>query len=327
MSSSLIAKTHNKKKKSAWRNKLVSSKISALKKVTKSLIKINKLTHEDYMKRFSLAAEKHNFSSVDLGSSRKVFYLGNGAIRLALISGIHGEERAGPISLLKFLERTKAGKLIPSNVSLLISPLLGFDAWDKQSRENEEINLNEAWSKKAAPDYIHQLKIELENFKPDLFFDFHEDSTIEDEEPYLFRRKANKNIIFELQDALDVCRKKGIWRKSVEYPGSSESFAHSIGCPETTTVETPQTQPLRNRVGFDLAILDWVMKKCAAQETKYKSLHAFWYSNESEDSENTQMNITKIRYNTRKTTEEQAIDRIINIMQKKGIEDYSIFEY
>ncbi len=46
------------------------------------------------------------------------------------------------------------------------------------------------------------------------------------------------------------------------------------------------------------AILDWVMKKCAAQELKYKSLQALWYSNESEDSDNTQLNITKIRYNT-----------------------------
>jgi hypothetical protein len=319
--------TLKKKKKSAWKNKLVSSKILALKRVSKTLSNINKFSHENYMKRFIVAAEKHNFSCVELGSNRKVFYLGSGAMHLAIISGIHGEERAGPIALLKFLERTKVGSLIPNNISLLISPLLGFDAWDKKSRENEKLNLNESWSKKAAPDYIHKLKIELENFKPDLFFDFHEDSTIEDEEPYLFRRKSNKNIIFELQNAMDICRKKGIWRKSVEYPGSSESFAHSIGCPETTTVETPQTQPLRNRVGFNLAVLDWIMKKFETQEIRYKSLHTFWYSEPNLKSKDTQINITKTRYNTRKTTEEQAINRIENIMKKKGIEDYSIFEY
>jgi len=316
----------SKKKKSAWKNKLVIDKISSLRS-SKTLLKINKYTHQKYIKRFDIAAEKHKFSTKDLGLGRKAYFLGNGVVHLAIISGIHGEERAGPIALLKMLEKTRKGKLIPNNISLVIVPLIAFDAWNKQNRENGGINLNESWTKKFAPDYIHNLKNELTSFKPDIFLDFHEDSTIEDKEPYLFRRRGNKNIIFELQNAIDVCRKKGIWRKCIEHPGSSESFAHSIGCPETTTIETPQTEPLRSRVGFDLAILDWLFRKCGGQENKYKSLHAFWYTDKSDGDNQLEMNFLKIRYNTRKTNEEQAILRMADRMRIKNVENYTIFDF
>jgi hypothetical protein len=315
-----------KKRKSSWNNELVVSRIAVLKRQSKSLSKIDKLSYQDYMERFSIAAEKHNFTFIDLGSSRKAFVLGTGSIHLAMISGIHGEERAGPIALLKFLERTKKGRLIPDNISLFISPILGSEGWDKRDRINDNVNLNDVWSWKSAPNYIHNVKEELKNFKPDLFFDFHEDTSIEDNEPYLWRKRSNRDFIFELQKAVGVCRRKGNWRYIKDFNGCSENFIHSIGCRETTTIETPQSASLRSRVGFNLAVLKYTLDACNKQQNKYKNLYTIWFSSITNDGEKNQINFLQTKYNIRKTKEITAMKKIVNKMKKKNVENYSIYE-
>lgn len=156
-------KTTNKKKKvgfgktgktkirvstsrSAWRSLLVAREIKKLRNLTTKFPTIDNLEASEYMERFEIAAKKHRFKKTKMSEGRAVFHLGNGPIRIAIISGIHGEERAGPIALLSWLEMTRKDYLIPEHISLMICPLVGHDAWNNRAREeNGTVNLNEVW--------------------------------------------------------------------------------------------------------------------------------------------------------------------------------------
>lgn len=245
---------------SAWRSFLVAKEIRKLRNLTTKFRTIDRLEATEYMERFDAAAKKHRFKKTKLSEGRAVYRLGNGSIRIAIISGIHGEERAGPIALLSWLEMTRKEYLIPEHVSLMICPLVGHDAWNNREREeNGTINLNEVWARKQMlPSYISELKVQLQSYKPSIFVDIHEDSTIEDNEPYLFRERRVNGIIKKLQKALGVSPLKGLW-KNPEYRGTSETFVFRNGCLETTTIETPQTKVLKSRVGFNLAALKWIV--------------------------------------------------------------------
>lgn len=254
---------HTKPRKSAWQKPLISQEVSALCGSSRKLNIINNLPADKYMERFAKAAKRHGFKAQFLASGRIIYYLGKGPQKISLMSGIHGEERAGPIALLTWLETARKGKLIDKKkISLMICPLVGHDAWNKRFRlENGKINLNSVWARDRAPRYVHEIKRAIENFEPTIFVDFHEDSTITDKEPYIWRNQAAKGIILNLQHAFGCPPKKGLW-KSPQFKGTTETFVYiSTGCLETTTIETPQTKLLRSRVGFDLAVLKWIVKQ------------------------------------------------------------------
>lgn len=253
-------KARSKKNKSAWLVPVVAETIASLQPITKKLSGINKLDAESYMERFSIAAKRHGFRAKSIGDGRFVYTLGKGPRKISMISGIHGEERSGPVVLLSWLESTKRRKLIPKDVSLMICPLVGHDAWNNNFRfENGKTNLNSVWAKEKAPKYIHDLKRQLRLFKPGVFVDFHEDVTIKDKEPYIFRNGNLSGLVKNLQVYLGVSSKKGLWYPP-QYKGTSETFVFENGCLETTTVETPQTMPLRHRVGFNLTLIKWLLE-------------------------------------------------------------------
>lgn len=253
---------------SAWKSEIVVQEVRKMRNRTSKLKTIDNLPASEYMLRFDQAAKKHRFRVKRLSDGRSVYQLGKGPVKISIISGIHGEERAGPVSLLAWLELTKKGYLIPEHVTLLVCPLVGHEAWNNRRRhESGKTNLNSVWARERAPKYIHELKKELRRFKSQVFLDIHEDSTIRDNEPYIFRHQMIRGKILELQGALGVSPRKGLW-KSPKYRGTSETFVYDTGCFETSTLETPQTKSLRSRVGFDLAAIKWVLENTSEDETK-----------------------------------------------------------
>ena len=256
------------KSKSAWKKKIVAKEVALLKPMVGKLHRINNLPAETYMNRFVAAAKKHGFKKRSLSFGRALFYLGTGPKKVLITSGIHGEERAGPIALLHYLENTPKGQLIAANSTLMVCPLIGHDAWNnKKRKENNKTNLNSVWYHKhdkdpktlRIPRYIQEMKRAIIKFKPEFFLDFHEDTTIKDKEPYCFRMNTNRGMVYNLQGVFGLSRKKGVW----SYPdwiGTTETFVAQTGRLETTTIETPQSKHLKFRVGFDLGVLKWLKK-------------------------------------------------------------------
>jgi len=265
--------------KSAWRKRIVTTEVAKLEGFLPKLYKINNLSAESFMKRFDKAAKVHGFRAKRMRFGRSVYFLGKGPQKVLFNAGIHGEERAGPIALLTWLENTPKGALISKDFSLMISPLVGHDAWNnKQRKENNKINLNSVWisknetksrfkfAKVRPPKYVTDIRKEIIKFNPTFFLDFHEDTTIKDNEPYLFRNQKNRGAIYNLQEAVGVSRKKGVWQLEDANKTTAETFVYELGCEQTSTVETPQTKPLKFRVAFDLAIIGWTFKNLVKQE-------------------------------------------------------------
>lgn len=256
-----------RRRASAWKSEIVVQEVRKMRNRTSKLKTIDNLPASEYMLRFDQAAKKHRFRVKRLSDGRSVYQLGKGPVKISVISGIHGEERSGPVALLAWLELTKKGYLIPGHVTLLVCPLVGHEAWNHRRRhEKGKMNLNSVWARQSPPKYIHELKKELRRFKSKVFLDIHEDSTIRDNEPYIFRHQMVRGKILDLQGALGVSPRKGLW-KSPKYRGTSETFVYDTGCFETSTLETPQTKSLRSRVGFDLAAIKWVLENTSEDET------------------------------------------------------------
>lgn len=203
---------------------------------------VDALDFRAFTARLGRAAAKHGL---------RMHGLSNGAIiltthestsgpKVALLSGLHGEERAGPIALLTWLERTRT---LPKDVRLWICPLLSRRTWDSRERAPGGTNLNRVWNDDAAPPIVADAMASLRAFKPDVFLDLHEEQTITD---------GRAAVHCEVPAGWSAHFAAMLGAKATAAPRkhSSESFVRSIGCKRTGTVETAQTEPLATRVNF-----------------------------------------------------------------------------
>jgi|GEM_PF-1279349 len=207
---------------------------------------VDALDFRAFTARLGRAAAKHGL---------RMHGLSNGAIiltthesvsgpKVALLSGLHGEERAGPIALLTWLERTRT---LPKDVRLWICPLLSRRTWDSRERAPGGTNLNRVWNADEAPPIVADAMASLRAFKPDVFIDLHEEQTIDDGRAYAHRHGTSAWGRY-LQRVLGASTREGVWHKLDGK--TAESFVRSIGCKRTSTVETAQTEPLAKRVNF-----------------------------------------------------------------------------
>ena len=204
---------------------------------------IDDLTFRDFMVRVGRAAGKHGLRMTGLTNGSIILRTSESVTgpRIALLSGLHGEERAGPIALLTWLESVKK---LPDGIQFWICPLLSRRAWESRERAPDGLNLNRVWNDKAPP-IVKDAMASLRAFKPQVFIDLHEDHLITDGRPYVYRHETS-TWGKTFQEMLGV--------KSREWDAldheTAESFARGLGCKRTATVETAQTERLEDRVRF-----------------------------------------------------------------------------
>jgi hypothetical protein len=234
----------------------------SLLKEDKTYAEVNRLSCVDYMKILDILAKKTGMKSEEIGEGVKVYSrAAKGRPHLLITSGIHGEERAGPIALLKWLESDQ----LP-NYNLTICPIVFPLAWDTGKRDPKGHNRNTVWNKDA-PKVVEHLMALVKDNPPDVYLDLHEDSEIDkkDGEPYVFRH-VDSEWGLELQKNLGVSTKKGIWRKHDQE--TAESFVHAAGTENASTVESNPHKPLKDRVAFQLKAIE---AACASLKTTKRS--------------------------------------------------------
>jgi hypothetical protein len=69
-------------------------------------------TSQQYFERFVEAARRHEAHIVMLDHGVYTVRLGQQGTRLAVLTGLHGNEPSGPLALLRWLEETPPGKLV-----------------------------------------------------------------------------------------------------------------------------------------------------------------------------------------------------------------------
>jgi hypothetical protein len=203
---------------------------------------IDALDFRAFMVRLGRAAAKHSLRMTGLTNGAIILTTSTSVSgsRVAALSGLHGEERAGPIALLSWLERTKR---MPQNVRFWICPLLSRRTWESREHSPGGTDLNRVWNAADAPPVVVDAMASLRAFRPDTFLDLHEDQTISDGRPLL---RCERDGGWSAQFAASL----GVKAKHDAHAHSAESFVRTLGCRRTATVETAQTEPLEQRVGF-----------------------------------------------------------------------------
>lgn len=145
-----------------------------------------------------------------------------GKPHLFLMSGVHGEERSGPIALRKLIHYKKDLE----NVWVL--PCLNPLGYTQSNRLCGSYNLNSEWKDTTPVDFIRQLMALLEINTPKLFVDIHEDY---EQVNYIWSNHSNPVNIEN--DVRDFCYKRKVgwivWPRDKVYEGTSEDWAVQKG--------------------------------------------------------------------------------------------------
>lgn len=236
------------------------------------------LDSKELLSQFDAAAKQQGFSCERITSripaySRK----GDGPV-IQLSSGIHGDEPAGPLSALAFLESEPS-----SDFHWLFTPLLNPTGIDKGTRENSQgIDLNRDYltSPKSAEIQAHCQWLEQQPV-PDLFISLHED--YDGSGFYLYEvqiggqasihdaifQKVTPHLPIEPGPVIDGSKSTGdgwffretlpdITEFSLEEGGYPEAlYLSQKGCPLSLTFETPtHAAPVKTRVAAHLAAIE-----------------------------------------------------------------------
>lgn len=187
-------------------------------------------------------AQKHN--PIIKYLSNEALCLQIGKPDICLISGLHGDEKSGPLAILEFLKKDNLNNLI-------IFPLVNDVGWNTNKRNWNDINLNRCFGKDYAPPFIK----EICKIKPKHIIDLHEDS--ETDYPFVFQYINNspdllEPLIYKFNLEMEIYEDGSIW------DGSTETFfmlEKGINC---ITLEVPPTiWSIEKRILFQVEELDF----------------------------------------------------------------------
>lgn len=221
---------------------------------------IDALRFRDYSSLFSGAASAAGASVLPLSSGGCCAQWRGHGPGIALLSGVHGEERAGPIALLGLVQDLAASGLA---FPLWVCPLLNGDGWDARTRCWRKRNLNDLFLSVSdrPPPFMKEVMAQLAAFRPALFADLHEDSA--STRAYLFKFNRDPHTLCD-----DLAEHMGCWAcpwaPGPRWDGSSENFVRGLGCDRTVTLETPLAWPLEKRVAWHRRALDWLLSEGVA---------------------------------------------------------------
>ncbi len=217
-------------------------------------IPVNDISSTEYYRRFEIAAAKYQARLTRLEQGGYIATVGNGT-RVALMSGLHGDERSGPLAILEWLEQTQEKKLIPDGYQLWIAPLVNSLGWDHQSREWNSLDLNRLFNA-SAPPFLKSIMASLSSPLPCLFLDLHEDSDYRD--LYIYHYVGDQHDAdVELAQVLGA--RLQTWSDFGPWQGSGEVFLREQGCNQCITVEIPPTWELPDRIRCARQAIRWML--------------------------------------------------------------------
>jgi predicted deacylase len=164
-----------------------------------------------------------------------------GARMISVISGVHGDERSGPVGVRQWLSTMN----LPDGVGIVAVPQVAPTDGD---RLKDGRNLNRDFEKQAHP-LTREVRDVIDRYRPVVHVDFHED--VENKDAYIFARKDEQGSVGRaLAKALGV--KARAWSAEI---GSSEDVYAALGV-QAMTVEVPPTWSFKRRVAFVGKALD-----------------------------------------------------------------------
>jgi len=204
---------------------------------------------------------------------------------ILIAAGFHGEEKAGPLAIIRWLESKQWSRKIDVSFLPVINPT-GFDSGIRYNSLNQVTNAGFCHTKELGDTPSIEGQILLANeehivrrLSRDGFLSLHEDVTIEEFYMYSYEQGDNPSpfalSIRDTEDRFFTRYEEGkpivSDGSSVLYPdrgivhdgmvhnfcdGSYEDFRMEQGCPHSLATETPGKLRISKRVGADIAIMD-----------------------------------------------------------------------
>jgi hypothetical protein len=218
------------------------------------------LTFQEYYRLFKAGLQDNPCTSLrQLAHGGLIAQVNDCGPCLAVISGLHGDERSGPLALLEWACRQK-GPFCPNDKRVWVLPLLNDQGWDKNKRKWLELDLNRAFlpGGEGIPVFVQEVMEEWAKRPPNLFLDIHEDS-VRPNEPYLFWYKEEAHdLALRLAEYLQA--KSEPWDDFDYWRGSDEVYLRTLGCDHCITIESPAGWPMQERIRWNLAAMEWCIE-------------------------------------------------------------------
>lgn len=163
---------------------------------------------------------------------------------LSLLSGVHGDERSGPVFLTNLLGSYVANPAMIPQRGMVIVPLLNDEGWDDRGRRWNGFDLNRQFVTQTPVKHVRELMDVLSFLRPMVHWDLHEDD--ERLQNYVYGYSSSKTNL-----AMTVCQALGCPLEPSEKPstnpqddmsGSSEEFMHRFGTAALTSEANPSVQ-------------------------------------------------------------------------------------
>ncbi len=250
-------------------------------------------TQTFYKKMFNIVAEKKLWLTI-LGTTQyPIWFIRNfdndrHYPRLLIASGFHGEERAGPLAILQWLEIFDPNLYRKVNLSFipLVNPV-GFNNGKRYNEKNEKTNCgfcHQERGDRPSQEGIILLKNSqlLRGASKHGFLSLHEDIDSSKYYLYTFEREDQPTTwTLGLRDVLgsffqeplheetvttDAQSDKGVWvENGIVYKlcdGSCEDWLFHEGAIKTMASETPGKFPLKQRIEANVAIMNKFIELC-----------------------------------------------------------------
>jgi len=219
--------------------------------ITRILQEVNPETneavdHSSFTSMFDSYAESSGMDIFELPDGVHLYSYGSGSPYTFIISGQHGDERAGPLALL---EMVRDGEFIVPEGTVRVCPIVSPESWDENVRAFSGRNSNREW---GGPHRTHpQVRALMEIIEadpPDVFLDLHEsDSPMPESGHKLELRHSGTPWGREMIRALGGAA-MGV-AMNTHIPYSAETYAHNLGIPATAAVETNSfSLPIEERI-------------------------------------------------------------------------------
>ena len=219
------------------------------------------LTFQEYYRLFKTGLQDDPCTSLhQLAHGGLIAQINSRGPCLAIISGLHGDERSGPLALLEWACR-KDGPLCPEDKQVWLLPLLNDQGWDKQERKWQEVDLNRSFlpGGEGTPVFVQEVMNEWSHRPPVMFLDIHEDSTKPDE-PYLYwYKEETHDLALRLAEHLQA--KSEPWDDFDYWRGSDEVYLRSLGCQQCITIESPAGWSMEERIKWNLSAVKWCLER------------------------------------------------------------------
>ena len=231
-----------------------------------------KNTLEKYSSNFELEllGQKLEYPIIKI-KSKKI----NKKIDLVVVSGIHGEEAAGPLAIIKYLPEILA-EVKKRNIKLIIYPMVNFYGFERNKRFNKEkISCNSFWihekGKMAKESAL--VKKDILKYKAKYSISMHENGEMKKRYSFFYAFgdiKAAQNLVKAASSKMPVL-KKGFSGKDGEnkiingivynwHDGTFEDFMFHQGTKASICSETALKSDLKLRMSTDYIFIKEMIK-------------------------------------------------------------------